>query len=263
MVMDDSDLEFIEKDTIDIFDPIVIERDVSIGSLLATTVGGFGMMILVAVFLMFPIIAAGLILLDPITLELEITSLAMLVLSIAEIGFIIPPIYYIRKRNQDQESLGIKNFSNPLEIGFGLLIGILMLIANIIVTYFLFEWSGATTTAEDQMFANMNIIEVILWVVVMFTIVGFSEELLFRGFLQKRLEIYFKADYTQYKFIALVVTSFIFALMHLDLIGLPTRFMLGMFLGYLAQERNYSIMGPTVAHGFNNAAVVVLAFLGA
>ena len=75
------------------------------------------------------------------------------------------------------------------------------------------------------------------------------------------MELYFKNDYSQYKFLALVFTSFIFALMHLDLVGLPTRFMLGMFLGYLAQERNYSIMGPTVAHGFNNAAVVVLALL--
>ena len=262
MVMDDPDLEYIDDDGIDIFDPASIEREVSIGSLLGTTIGAFGVMFAAAVILIFPIMAAGLITMNPTTLQVNITSTAMLILSIAEIGFIIPPYYYIKKRNQKKESLGIKNFSKPIEIGFGLLVGILMLVANIIVTYFLADWTGASTSAEDQMFSNMNLTEVILWVIVMFTIVGFSEELLFRGFLQKRMELYFKRDYKQYKFLALVFTSFIFALMHLDLIGLPTRFMLGMFLGYLAQERNYSIMGPTVAHGFNNAAVVVFAFLG-
>ncbi len=258
--MEDPDLDLIESDTIDIFDPIGIEREVSIGTLLVTTIGAFGMMFIAAMILVFPILGLGLIQVQG--LDVYISSLGFLILSIAEIGFIIPPFYYIRKRFQNKESLGIKNFSNPIEIGLGLLIGIIMLVANLIVTYFIITWSGLPVTAEDEMFMGMSIIEVILWVIVMFVVVGFSEELLFRGFLQKRMEIYFKDGYKNYKFMALVVTSFIFSLMHMDLIGLPTRFMLGMFLGYLAQERNYSIMGPTVAHGFNNAAVVVLAFLG-
>ena len=260
MVMDDPDHDFIESETIDIFDPIGIEREVSIGTLLATTIGAFGVMFIGAMILVFPILGLGLI--EVRGADIYITSLGFLIMSLAEIGFILPPFYYIRKRFQKKESLGIKNFSNPMEIGLGLLIGIIMLVANLIVTYFIITWSGIPISAEDEMFYGMSIAEVIAWVIVMFVIVGFSEELLFRGFLQKRLEIYFKDGYKHYKFMALVVTSFIFSLMHLDLIGLPTRFMLGMFLGYLAQERNYSIMGPTVAHGFNNAAVVVLAFLG-
>jgi membrane protease YdiL (CAAX protease family) len=105
-------------------------------------------------------------------------------------------------------------------------------------------------------------LEVVLWVIVMFVIVGFSEELLFRGFLQRRMEIYFRNRQGRPGLLALIITSFIFAAIHLDIVGLPTRFVLGMFLGYLAQRRNYSITGPTVAHGFNNAAVVVLLFLG-
>jgi membrane protease YdiL (CAAX protease family) len=61
---------------------------------------------------------------------------------------------------------------------------------------------------------------------------------------------------------SLVITSFIFGAIHLDLIGLPIRFILGIFLGDLAQRRNYNIVGPSVAHGFNNAIVVVLASFG-
>ncbi|MHA1576887.1 MAG: lysostaphin resistance A-like protein, partial [Candidatus Thorarchaeota archaeon] len=92
--------------------------------------------------------------------------------------------------------------------------------------------------------------------------VGFSEELLFRGFLQRRMEIYFRDRSQSYKMLALIITSIIFSAAHLDLIGLPTRFVLGLFLGFLAQKRKYSVLGPSVAHGFNNAAVIVLVFFG-
>ena len=58
-----------------------------------------------------------------------------------------------------------------------------------------------------------------------------------------------------------MVSSLIFAAIHLDLIGLPTRFVLGIFLGFLAQQRKYSLLGPTIAHGMNNAVVVFLSSL--
>ena len=95
-----------------------------------------------------------------------------------------------------------------------------------------------------------------------FGIPGIGEELLFRGFLQRRMEIYFRDRSQSYKMLALIVTSIIFAAAHLDIVGLPTRFILGLFLGYLAQRRKYSLLGPSVAHGFNNAAVIVLVFFG-
>ncbi|MFW9836245.1 MAG: type II CAAX prenyl endopeptidase Rce1 family protein, partial [Candidatus Thorarchaeota archaeon] len=63
---------------------------------------------------------------------------------------------------------------------------------------------------------------------------------------------------TNYKIVALVISSFIFAAIHLDIIGLPTRFVLGVFLGFLAQQRNYNIIGPSIAHGINNGIVVFL-----
>jgi membrane protease YdiL (CAAX protease family) len=111
-------------------------------------------------------------------------------------------------------------------------------------------------------FVVSDLFELALWIILMFAVVGFSEELLFRGFLQRRMEIYFRQRRSSPGLYALIITSFIFAAIHLDPFGIPTRFVLGLFLGYLAQRRNYSIMAPTVAHGFNNAAAVVLVFLG-
>ena len=138
----------------------------------------------------------------------------------------------------------------------------MMLASNIFITWLVSIGSGATVDNSVNLFASYDVWELIAWIVVMFVIVGFSEELLFRGFLQRRMEIYFRGRYDSYKLIALAITSFIFAAMHLDILGLAARFVLGLFMGYLAQRRQYSIVGPTVAHGFNNAAVVVFAFFG-
>jgi membrane protease YdiL (CAAX protease family) len=107
-----------------------------------------------------------------------------------------------------------------------------------------------------------QLIWVSLWTVAMFAIVGFSEEIVFRGFLQRRMEMYYRNKGTRnYKLYALVISSFIFSAIHMDLLGLGTRFVLGLFLGYLAQRRKYSIIGPTIAHGVNNSAVVIFALL--
>ncbi|MFW9980830.1 MAG: lysostaphin resistance A-like protein, partial [Candidatus Thorarchaeota archaeon] len=97
----------------------------------------------------------------------------------------------------------------------------------------------------------------------MFVFVGFTEEVMFRGFLQKRMEMYFRSQgNSSFRLLSLVITSFIFGIIHLDMIGLPARFILGMFLGDLAQRRNYNIIGPSVAHGLNNSIVIVLASIG-
>ena len=262
--MDDpDDFEMAEAEGIGIFEPgIIIDREVSIGNILMLTVMGFVLMFAITFVLIIPIMASDLIFIDPYTFELIIDSRAYLILTIAEIGFLIPPLYYIRKHGMSRESIGIKNFKSVIDVLLGLGIGVVMLIVNIAITYLIATAMNIPATAEDQLMVGMTYVDLIAWIIVMFVIVGFSEELLFRGFLQRKLEIHFKKSYGSFRWIALGVTSFIFAAMHLDIVGLTARFVLGLFLGYLAQKRNYSILGPSVAHGFNNAAVMVLAFIG-
>jgi membrane protease YdiL (CAAX protease family) len=149
-----------------------------------------------------------------------------------------------------------------LKEGFlGIAIGGALLVTNLLVSLLIGVAFGVPDT-EVGFFVVDTLFEVALWVILMFAVVGFSEELLFRGFLQRRMEMYFSTRRSRPGLYALIITSFVFAAIHLDVFGLPTRFVLGLILGYLAQQRNYSIMAPTVAHGFNNAAAVVLVFLG-
>jgi uncharacterized protein len=80
-----------------------------------------------------------------------------------------------------------------------------------------------------------------------------SEELLFRGVLQRVFGNLFKSDN-----IAVWITAFLFSAIHLQFYGFLPRFILGLVYGYL-YLRSGNIILPVIAHFINNAAAVVLA----
>ena len=191
---------------------------------------------------------------------------ALLILTTAEFGFIIPIYRYVKKKGLTLRSIGIKNMTSLPDILLGVIFGFLMLGSNLVISYFMAQY--LPDVGGDELFfippegEIAQLIWVSLWTVAMFAIVGFSEEIAFRGFLQRRMEMYYRNKGTRnYKLYALVISSIIFSAIHLDPIGLGTRFVLGLLLGYLAQKRKYSIIGPTIAHGVNNSAVVIFALL--
>ncbi|MFX1481878.1 MAG: lysostaphin resistance A-like protein [Promethearchaeota archaeon] len=261
--MDDPDaFDLEDAEDIGIFEPRPQEQS-QITGVLGLTALGMILMVLATVIIMIPLMAIpGFVEINPYTFEVYIDPDALLIMTVAEVTFLIPPLYYVRKNGLTISSIGIKNMLSGIDIGLGFVIGILMLGANIVITWLVTTATGPGSGGESLLVAR-NPVELIAWVFVMFVLVGFSEEVLFRGFLQRRMERYFKSQNSaSYRLKALLITSFIFAAIHLDLIGLPARFILGLFLGNLAQRRNYNIVGPAVAHGFNNAIVVILASFG-
>jgi membrane protease YdiL (CAAX protease family) len=268
LVIDDPDIhELKESESIDIFEPGKdIEREVDWDQLFRVLVyvgAGFALTVALTFVLLIPMLAAGLITVDLVTMDITFQPWSVLVLTFTELGFLIPPIYYVRKRGFSLHSIGIKNGRPAKEALLGLAFGAIMLIANLIITYLVVTYSGIPIEDETGgFFMPSSTLETIAWVVVMFVVVGFSEEVLFRGFLQKRMDLYLRPKTNHYRIASLAITSFIFSFAHLEFVGFAARFVLGIFLGYLCQRRNYSILGPTIAHGFNNAAVVILASLG-
>lgn len=267
MVIDEPDayeIEDMDKPEIGIFEPgSHFERNMNwsnFSQVLLNLALGWVAMFALTFVIMIPLIGAiGIIgiLTDP---------WAFLILTLAELGFIIPIYRYLKKRGLSLRSIGIKNMTSPIDIIFGLVVGFLMLGANLVISYFMSLFMPGIQGDEIGFVppdgATARFIWVSLWTVAMFAIVGLSEEIAFRGFLQRRMEMYYKEKGTlNYKLYALVITSFVFAAIHLDLIGLGTRFVLGLFMGYLAQRRKYSLIGPIVAHGVNNSAVVIFALL--
>lgn len=267
MVIDDPDafeIEDMDEVGIGIFEPgSHFERYMDwnrFSHVLFRVVSGWVMMFALTLIIMIPLIGVVGI------YGLLSNPWALLILTLAEFGFIIPIYRYVKKEGISFRSIGLKNMLSVKDIALGVVVGFLMLGANLVISYFMTQL--IPDLGGDELFFNPpdsdidRLIWVSLWTVAMFAIVGFSEEIVFRGFLQRRMEMYYREKGSQnYKLLALVITSFIFAAIHLDLIGLGTRFVLGLFLGYLAQKRNYSIIGPTVAHGINNSAIVILALL--
>ncbi len=265
MVIDDPDIieEEDKEQGIGIFEPgAFIERSIEpsrLTSILLVVLAGWLLMFITEIIIMIPMILIigwyG-VLTDP---------WALLILTAAEIGFVVPPLWYVKKQGISIKSLGIKNMTSIPDIGLGLIFGVLMLGANLLISWIIeivVPGSGGDVNIFFPASGMSFYIWLASWVFAMFVLVGFTEELMFRGFLQRRLEIIYRTKQSKnFRPIALVITSFIFAVVHLDPIGLPTRFVLGLFLGYLAQRRNYSILGPTVAHGFNNSIVIILALL--
>jgi len=267
LVMDDPDLiELEEASGIGIFEPgTFLERSLDGNQMLGVlgyTALGMILMVIATVGVMIPLMMTELIIIDIYTYYVYIDPLAMLIMTSAEIVFVIPPMYYVRRYGLPKSAIGIKNMISPVDAVLGLAVGALMLASNIGISWLMDSASGSPPTAVEGILIARNWPEMIAWILAMTIFVGFTEELIFRGFMQRRMDMYFRGRGTDhYRIVSLVVSSFIFGAIHLDLIGLPTRFLLGMFLGYLAQERSYNLLGPSIAHGFNNAAVVFLSSL--
>ena len=266
--MDDPDVYELEEATgIGIFEPgTLLENEIDKNqmiSVLAYTALGMVLLIVATVVIMVPLMMTPLIVIDIYSYYIYIDPLAMLILTVAEIVFVIPPMYYIRKRGLPKSAIGIKNMLSGKDALLGIIVGSLMVGANLLISWIVSTATGPPDPGVGEILVARNLAEMIAWILAMFVYIGFTEELLFRGFMQRRMEMYFRGRGTaNYRLVALLISSFIFGVIHFDIIGLPVRFILGMFLGDLAQRRNYNILGPSVAHGFNNAVVVILVSLG-
>lgn len=263
--MDDPDLYELEEATgIGIFEPGTfleskIDKDQIMG-VLGYTALGMILMVVATVVIMIPLMMTSLIIVTYYAVYID--PLAMLIMTGAEIAFVIPPLYYVKKRGLPKSAIGIKNMLSPTDAILGLIFGAIMIGSNIAISWLVTEATGPPAPGGEEFLVARNWPEMIAWVIAMLVFVGFTEELIFRGFMQRRMEMYFRGRGTSnHQLVALFISSFIFAAIHLDLIGLPTRFVLGVFLGFLAQQRNYNLLGPSVAHGMNNAVVVLLSSL--
>ena len=266
MVMDDPDFfELQDSTSIDIYEPGTdIEREIDWDRLfyiIVLTGGAILIMVLFSVLLMVPLIAAGMIIVNPDSLLVTFAPWSMLILSFAQMGMIIPPIWYIRKNGLGYSSLGIKKLSIPLEILAGFWVGLAMVGTQLFVNLLISQFINIPGDGDIGLFQTSGPFEAVMLIVVNFAVIAFTEELLFRGFMQRRMEMYFRRRSEHYQIISLIITSVVFAAIHLDPFGMPARFVLGLFLGYLARISKYALLGPSIAHGLNNAFVVIIAFL--
>ena len=103
-----------------------------------------------------------------------------------------------------------------------------------------------------EAFLHMNnISDLFINIIVIAFIAAFSEELFFRGLLQKTLIQYSNNN------ISILITAFLFSAVHMQFQGFLPRFTLGLLLGYTFYwSKNLWI--PIIMHFMNNAVVILL-----
>ncbi len=265
MVIEDPDSEeMAEITTIEIMVPGThLEREIrgdEMFGILLGAAGGFGLMILSTLGLIILLLATGHIYF--IGTNVVFRPWALIITSLSELALIVPPLGYVIRKRLSYRSVGLKSISLTGDLSWGVAAGLIMMGCNIVITWMMSILMPEFNTGTQPLVVS-DISELVGWIVIMFVVVGFSEELLFRGLIQRRMEFYFRTQHNMhYRSLALFITSVIFAAIHLDLIGMPTRLVLGLFLGYTAQKRRYGILAPTVAHGLNNSFAVIFSALG-
>src|SRR5437773_7560756 len=82
-------------------------------------------------------------------------------------------------------------------------------------------------------------------------VTAFAEESFFRGFIQTNIERSGKGR--SRPITALIITSLLFAALHLSPLGFPGLLVIGLLLGWLAY-RTCDLRVSALAHAFNNGA---------
>jgi len=82
--------------------------------------------------------------------------------------------------------------------------------------------------------------------------IGLSEEMVFRGFLQQALTL--RLGFLK----AVMISSAIFALVHLEPYTMPIIFVIGLLIGTLYEKSNRTLAGPITFHTVYNSIQILL-----
>ena len=120
------------------------------------------------------------------------------------------------------------------------------------------DWLKKIDINSDEIivaFLKMDTMSELFYTLLVIAIVpAIGEELLFRGYLQRKFSDIFGNTH-----VSILITAFIFSIIHLHLGGIIPRFILGLVLGYMFYWSN-SLWLPILAHFVNNAIVVLFSY---
>ena len=252
-------------------------------------------------FLLMDFIAAGLIAFifffsfNPDILSEFLSNPYFLILSsFLELIFILVPVLYVARYLQKptlKNRLGLLGFTrkgfNRVGLIKEILIGLGFAIAGVIIVFgitFLTEIllesifgsetirdvSGATSDV-DILISSSDILSLVLLSLIMILIIGTSEEILFRGFMQKGL------TRSLGKWGGILITAFIFAMIHVlgvflyvlesplyllisFLLSFFPYFAISLLLGLIYFWRKENLIAVIITHGVYNTLTIILAF---
>lgn len=255
-----------------------------------------------AAFILMNLLALGIsLLILPLIMNFEdLNNLILnpyftIILSFAELIFILIPVLFVRKYLQNPSfnnrlrllGFTFKGYDNlkvikEIFIGLGFavsgifLVGIVSLFMQITLELIfgveIDSSVGGSLNEIDSILTNSDILALILLALTMILIIATSEEILFRGFMQKGLVR------SVGKKGGIIITAIVFSLIHV--IGIffvsynkpityAISFLLNFFpylaisllLGILFYWRKENLIAVIITHGFYNAITIVIAYI--
>lgn len=173
--------------------------------------------------------------------------------------FFIPAVYVIAFRMDFKLSFGfkgfLKNIKNPrakifVILGaFFLALGILLveIVGSVLISPFVGETGAVSDVIQNQILSDQYVLSILM--VAVFPAV--FEELLCRGFL---LQV-FQKRFSGIK--AILLCSFLFALLHFNPVRIPFAFVAGLSLSWIAWKTD-SVVLPIFMHFFHNFGLFLI-----
>lgn len=215
--------------------------------------------------------------------------------SFIELVFILIPVLYIGKYLQNSKisnrlallgftSRGYNNYRIMKEIliglGFAVVAFFLVFFVSLFIQFILelifgieiVYSAGGSLNEVDMIIANSDIVALILLILTMLIIIGPSEEILFRGFMQKGLVR------SLGKIGGIIITAIVFSFIHLIgifvtaysapieylisfLLNFFPYFAISLLLGLLFYWRKENLIAVVITHGFYNALTIIIAYI--
>ncbi len=228
-------------------------------------------------------------------LNLIISPLFISIISLTELVFMIVPVLYVGQYLQNPtlknrfKFLGL--YSNKedkffilkealLGIGCAIISVIIVNLLSLLLEFLFGPFLSISSIIPAQipnsdvelLGISTNIFEIILLSIIMIVVIGPSEEIAFRGFMQRGLV----RSYNKKK--GIWITAIIFTLIHVltvfgDITTSPLSsilsfiillipyLLISLLLGYLFNWRNENLIAPIITHGVYNALTVIMAFI--
>ena len=210
--------------------------------------------------------------------------------SFIELVLFIVPLLYVGKhleRSNIKNRLSILGFTtkgyNKIQLVKEIFIGLGFAVVGVLLVFFvsfIMEIllsaifginlvSDIGGSSDELLIASSDILSLILLVIIMIAIIGTSEEVLFRGFLQKGLIRNLGKTW------GILLTALIFTSIHIIggfllpplelviylLLNFFPFFAISLLLGFLYDWRKENLISVMITHGVYNAITIILAFL--
>ena len=170
---------------------------------------------------------------------------------------LVPLLYFLKSKNESiikRLRLTLVNTNtilNTLFISFGIVV-----LSDELDRIIQIIWPAPDYILNlNNLLQPETILEFILLFLAIVIIAPLGEELLFRGFLQQILEKDW-GDITR----AILITSLVFATIHMNVYWFIQIYFLGIILGFLAWKTK-SVLPSLILHGINNAMALTFAMI--